>query len=700
MADTRKAPASGKITEGKSGGKVETSESAIHHRTPRKPDTASVPEKVAAPPRLSAMTTLPRGKKITAPLKQAAPTKKASGQTPPAAKAPVPKPVATNVLTVPNPPAMETGDTQAAVVPVAKSGPASKRSSARTVAKGGGESPGARRAPRPSISRKVAEGDRAGAAPAKPAKEKAAKAPREQSAVPAAAVNWLNPMTPITAYANFAGNLLNRLVPEELNTPELRIAEIENGPQGPGIIAAFDFDGTLIGGYSGNVLFQERRKRKEVSKDEMTESISTLFKTMVKLVEANEMLARAFARWEGKSEAEMEELSEHIYENAIQDSVFPEMRTILEAHRAAGHTLVVATSASRYQVEPAIKALGIKHLLCTELEVKGGKLTGKLAGENLFGPGKAAAIKKFVADLDGTLANTYFYADGSEEVELMESVGHPSPVNPGSKLMAAAKRNKWPVLKFSSRGGSKPMHFLRNVAGMATIGPILQTGLAVGAITRDKRAFANMVMPAWINSNMRMAGVKMRVTGHRHLWNRRPAVFIFNHRNYYDGMIAAALVKTDYAVIAREEMGDNAIGKLIQKIMPTILIKRGTGSRIEAARALEPIIAGMNSDGYSVMLSPEGTRIKGNPNSVGPFKKGAFHIAMAAGVPIVPIVIRNALDVASRSGTMRPGIVDVAVLPPVSVEGWDPRNLGDKVEEVRQMYISALETWPASDDGE
>ena len=220
---------------------------------------------------------------------------------------------------------------------------------------------------------------------------------------------------------------------------------------------------------------------------------------------------------------------------------------------------------------------------------------------------------------------------------------------------------------------------------MASVGPILQTGLAVGAITRDKRAFANMVMPAWINTNMMMAGVKLRVAGRKHLWAQRPAVFIFNHRNYYDGMIAAALVKTDYAAIAREEMGDNAIGKLITKIMPTILIKRGTGSKVEAARSLDPVVHAMKVEGYSVMLSPEGTRTVGKRNSVGPFKKGAFHMAMAAGVPVVPIVIRNALDIASRSGSMRPGTVDVAVLPPVSVADWTTANMAEKIEGVRQI---------------
>lgn len=208
-------------------------------------------------------------------------------------------------------------------------------------------------------------------------------------------------------------------------------------------------------------------------------------------------------------------------------------------------------------------------------------------------------------------------------------------------------------------------------------------------------------MPAWIDTQMQAAGVKMRVTGRANLRSHRPAVFIFNHRNYYDGMIAAALVRTDYAAIAREEMGDTAVGKLVSKIMPTVLIKRGGSSKEDAANALRPVVEAMRKDGYSVMLSPEGTRTIGDLKTVGPFKKGAFHMAMAAGVPIVPIVIRNALDVAGRSqGAMRPGTVDVAVLSPVSVADWTPANLNAKVEEVRQMFIATLNDFPEPDEEE
>ena len=70
-------------------------------------------------------------------------------------------------------------------------------------------------------------------------------------------------------------------------------------------------------------------------------------------------------------------------------------------------------------------------------------------------------------------------------------------------------------------------------------------------------------------------------------------------------------------------------------------------------------------------------------------------MAMAAGVPIVPIVIRNAEVIAPRdSQTMNPGTVDVVVYPPLSVEGWTHDNLVDRIAEVRQLYLDTLKNWP------
>ena len=74
-----------------------------------------------------------------------------------------------------------------------------------------------------------------------------------------------------------------------------------------------------------------------------------------------------------------------------------------------------------------------------------------------------------------------------------------------------------------------------------------------------------------------------------------------------------------------------------------------------------------------------------------PFKKGAFHLAMQAGVPIVPIVIHNSGDVQPKGDFLyHSGTVHVDVLPPIDTSEWTVETLNEHVAEVRQMYLATL----------
>jgi putative phosphoserine phosphatase/1-acylglycerol-3-phosphate O-acyltransferase len=74
-----------------------------------------------------------------------------------------------------------------------------------------------------------------------------------------------------------------------------------------------------------------------------------------------------------------------------------------------------------------------------------------------------------------------------------------------------------------------------------------------------------------------------------------------------------------------------------------------------------------------------------------PFKKGAFHLAMQAGVPMVPIVIHNAGDVAPKGDfVFRSATVEVEVLPPVDTSDWRVETVAEHVREVRNMFARTL----------
>jgi putative phosphoserine phosphatase/1-acylglycerol-3-phosphate O-acyltransferase len=119
----------------------------------------------------------------------------------------------------------------------------------------------------------------------------------------------------------------------------------------------------------------------------------------------------------------------------------------------------------------------------------------------------------------------------------------------------------------------------------------------------------------------------------------------------------------------------------------TVFVDRADGK--SAIKAMEPLVDAIKIEGKSICISPEGTRSL--TPKLEPFKKGAFHLAMQAGVPIVPIVIHNATDVAPKNEfVMRPATVRVTVLPPVDTSKWTPRTINSHVRDVRNMFLRTL----------
>ena len=299
-------------------------------------------------------------------------------------------------------------------------------------------------------------------------------------------------------------------------------------------------------------------------------------------------------------------------------------------------------------------------------------------------------MQKFAADNDIDLKQSYFYADGDEDVALMYLVGNPRPTNPEGKMAAVARRRGWPILEFSSRGGGGLLGQVRTLIGVGSLFPAATGAIGWGLLTRSRRRGVNFFTTAFPNLLLAANGVNLNVLGAENLTKKRPAVFIFNHRNNFDPIISAALIKDNWTGVGKKELESDPVIGTLGKLVDTVFIDRDDPkSAIESMRHVEDLV----EKGLSILIAPEGTRL--DTRTVGPFKKGPFRLAMAAGVPIVPIVIRNAEVIAPRdSSTMNPGTVDVVVYPPISVEDWTLDNLSEQIAAVRRLYLDTLTDWP------
>jgi putative phosphoserine phosphatase / 1-acylglycerol-3-phosphate O-acyltransferase len=469
------------------------------------------------------------------------------------------------------------------------------------------------------------------------------------------------------------------------------VAEIAGSRAGPKIGAFFDLDGTLVAGFTGVIMTRDRLRRGQMGVGEFISMVQAGLNHQLGRSEFEDLIGKGARMLRGSSLGDIDELAERLFMQKIIGRIYPEMRDLVRAHMERGHTVVLSSSALTVQVEPVARFLGIKNVLSNKFETDdNGLITGEVKTPIIWGPGKARAVQAFAAENGVDLSKSYFYADGDEDVALMYLVGNPRPTNPAGKLAAVAAKRGWPVLRFSSRSGNNPVSQLRTVAGVASLVPIAAGALGLGVLTRNKRTGVNFFTSAFGRALLTATGVNLNVLGKENLTAQRPAVFIFNHRNQVDPVIAGRLVDTNFTSVGKKELENDPIVGTIGKVMDAAFIDRDNPkAAIEGLKKVEENAR----KGLSILIAPEGTRL--DTTEVGPFKKGPFRIAMSAGIPIVPIVIRNAEVIAARdSTTFNPGTVDVVVYPPIPVDDWTPQNLSERMEEVRQLFLDTLKDWP------
>ncbi len=465
------------------------------------------------------------------------------------------------------------------------------------------------------------------------------------------------------------------------------IAEVLNLPDGPQVGALFDFDGTLISGYSATAFLQEQVKRGHLSPRELIELVGAMANFGFGNMGFSAMMIAASQFLRGIREDSYANFGEELFQSHIARQIYPESRALVEAHLSKGHTVAIISSATPYQVRPAARDLGIEHVLCTELEVQKGYFTGVVIKPTCFGIGKVTAAESLVRQFGVDLDQSFFYSDSYDDIQLLERVGNPRPLNPNGRLMAVAEREGWPIRRFGSRGYTRPSDWVRSLMMPANFVGAFLAGLPIWALTGSKRDALNFSVSLFADTASALIGLNLKITGEHHLWSHRPAVFVFNHQSNVDLVIIARLLRRDITGVGKREIRDMPIiGRIMEGAGVVLIDRKNTTSAIDA---MKPLVDAMRVEGKSVCLSPEGTRTIGPKLSE--FKKGAFHLAMQAGVPMIPIVIHNSGDVQPKGDFLyHPGTVEVEVLPPIDTSGWTARTVDDHVAEVRGLFLTTL----------
>lgn len=162
--------------------------------------------------------------------------------------------------------------------------------------------------------------------------------------------------------------------------------------------------------------------------------------------------------------------------------VFAEAADLIAAHKLCGRDVVVVSASGEEIVAPIARALGATHAMATRMVVEDGRYTGEIAFY-CYGEGKVQAIRELAAREGYPLEHCYAYSDSITDLPMLETVGHPSVVNPDRGLRREAVERGWPVMSFSRPVSLRDRIPAPSGAAIATTAAVGISAVAAGAVT-------------------------------------------------------------------------------------------------------------------------------------------------------------------------------------------------------------------------
>ena len=222
------------------------------------------------------------------------------------------------------------------------------------------------------------------------------------------------------------------------------------------------------------------------------------------------------------------------------------------------------------------------------------------------------------------------------------------------------------------------------------LAPLAVAASVLGFRSENGGAVQQWCMCSWARALCWAAGVRLQVHGAEHIAEAgRGTVYASNHVSWYD-VFAIATVLPRYTFVAKAELRKIPIFGWGAEGAGVVFLARE--NRKSAFEAYE-IVAQKIQKGLNVIVFPEGTR--GREYALRPFKKGPFVLAIAAGAPVVPIVVYGAREVMHKgSFRVTAATVHIHLLEPVTTTGYDydhrhelMRVVADRMEHVlRERY--------------
>ncbi|CAH1605643.1 1-acylglycerol-3-phosphate O-acyltransferase [Vibrio jasicida] len=183
----------------------------------------------------------------------------------------------------------------------------------------------------------------------------------------------------------------------------------------------------------------------------------------------------------------------------------------------------------------------------------------------------------------------------------------------------------------------------------------------------------------------RVFGIKLELRIPEDAYSRGQHVYIANHQNNWDLFTVSSAVTPKVVTVGKKSLAWMPLFGQLYWLTGNILIDRG--NRSKAKSTIDQVVDSIKQSDVSVWMFPEGTRSRGR--GLLPFKTGAFHAAIGAEVPIIPIVCSSTDHI--KLNRWNNGHVIIEMLPPISSEGYGKEGVRELANTCRDQMKAKLE---------
>src|SRR5690554_611508 len=163
-----------------------------------------------------------------------------------------------------------------------------------------------------------------------------------------------------------------------------------------------------------------------------------------------------------------------------------------------------------------------------------------------------------------------------------------------------------------------------------------------------------------------------------------PAIYTINHSSTLDILTMIALGLPHIRFVAKWELQYNPFFFIVGRLTGQVFIQRK--NKKQAVPRLIKTYDRLKKDKLSIMVAPEGSRK--HEGIIGPFKKGAFRMAIDLNFPIVPIYFEGNQQL-SLGGSLfsKKGVINAHIHPPIDTKNWQIERIDDHIAELRNRYL-------------